>query len=217
VSVLLFGRIPVERELGAALFDAAHAHGWRPPTTSVAAWSFYPTKTLGSLGDGGAVTTNDASLAARMRALRGSDDRLRDERQITSRMDEVQAAFLRIKLRHLDTWLADRARIAHRYDQAFGPLGITIPGDSLNHLYAIRVDDRASLEACLQAKGIESKVHWPRSLDTLPGPWTAQVGDFSRARAWAATVLSLPCYPLLEESEIDRVIDAIGSWWSART
>ena len=99
------------------LFDAAHAHGWRPPVDATACWSFYPTKTLGAYGDGGAVTTNDMEFAATMRKLSGRDDQFHDARQITSRMDEIQAAILRVRLRHLDDWLSERHRLANLYMQ----------------------------------------------------------------------------------------------------
>lgn len=92
VPVLLYGRVPSEAETSSVLFDAAHAHGWKPPSHATACWSFYPTKSLGALGDGGAVTTNDAQLAQAMRAISGQDDQFHSKRQITSRMDEVQAS-----------------------------------------------------------------------------------------------------------------------------
>lgn len=208
VPVLLFGRTPLPNESGAVLFDAAHAHGWQPPEHACAAWSFYPTKTLGALGDAGAVTTNDPVIAERMRALRGSDDQLRESRQITSRMDEIQAAVLRVKLAHLDDWLADRRRIAARYDEAFEPLGITVGGESLNHLYVIRVPGRDQLKSFLAARGVDSKIHWPVPLSDLSGPWSA-AGDFPDARAWSESVLSLPCYPWLTDREIGTVISAV--------
>src|SRR5262245_60950704 len=117
VPVLLYGRMPSESELDCKLFDAAHAHGWKPPSNATACWSFYPTKTLGAFGDAGAVTTNDPKLAATMRNLSGRDDQLRDARQITSRVDEIQAAILRVKLRHLDNWLDARRELAGLYMQ----------------------------------------------------------------------------------------------------
>lgn len=210
VPVLLYGRLPLPSETGARLFDAAHAHGWRPPAGATATWSFYPTKTLGALGDAGAVTTDDGGMAQHMRELRGSDDQLYDRRQLTSRIDEVQAAFLRIKLRHLDEWLADRARVAARYDEALRPIGVRATGPSMHHLYVIRVPDRDRLQQRLANAGIQTKVHWPQSLDRLDGPWTAAEADYPAAHEWAGTVLSLPCYPGLTDAEIDRVTEAVG-------
>lgn len=209
VPVLLFGRLPMTWESSAVLFDAAHAHGWRPPIQATAAFSFYPTKTLGALGDGGIVTTNDPAVAERMRDLRGSDDQLRDSRQITSRMDEIQAAVLRVKLRYLDDWLADRRRIGSRYDEAFEPLGITLPGESLHHLYVVRVPERDLMQSALAGFGVASKVHWSQSLCDLAGPWQMPESSYDKARAWSASVLSLPCYPGMTEEELDVVINAV--------
>lgn len=209
VPVLLFGRHPVAAESGARLFDAAHAHGWRLPDDACATWSFYPTKTLGALGDAGAITTNDPDVAERMRALRGVDDQFRDGRQITSRLDELQAAFLRVKLAHLPSWLADRASVAQRYDAAFAGLGITLPGTSENHLYVIGVDRRDELRAALTAAGIGTKVHWESSLADLPGPWAVAEGGCPGARAWSGRILSLPLYPGLRDAEVDRVIEVV--------
>ena len=207
VPVLLFGRLPRPSELTDVLYDAAHAHGWRPAGT--AAFSFYPTKTLGALGDGGAVTTNDAHLAAEIRALSGRDDVLYDGRQLTSRMDEVQAAVLRVKLRHLDEWLDERRQIAAQYDRRLGALGLVPVGQaSLAHLYVIRTAHRELLQAQLAAAGVATKIHWPASLDMLSGPWSTS-GRYPGAKAWSDSVLSLPCYPGLTFVEIDYICDHI--------
>lgn len=206
VPVLLFGRLPRPGDPHDVLYDAAHAHGWKP--TGTAAFSFYPTKTLGALGDGGAVTTNDARLAAEIRALSGRDDVLYDRRQITSRMDELQSAVLRVKLRHLDSWLEERRHIAAHYDRRMHPLGLALGQPSLNHLYVIRTPQRERMQAYLAEAGIATKVHWPASLDTLPGPWSTS-GSYPGAASWSASVLSLPCYPGLTSVEIEYVCDHI--------
>jgi len=213
VPVLLFGRLPGTRELDAPLFDAAHAHGWSPPATATAAWSFYPTKTLGALGDGGGVTTNDAALAERMRELRGVDDQMRSARQFTSRMDEIQAAVLRLKLPLLLTWLAQRNEVADHYRKRLGDFGITLPGPSLDHLFVIRVPDRDDLARVLLDNEIETKVHWSRSLASIEGPWTRAEDSYTEAISWADHVLSLPCYPGLTLPEVNRVCDVIEHWW----
>ncbi|MFN8125024.1 MAG: DegT/DnrJ/EryC1/StrS family aminotransferase [Candidatus Nanopelagicales bacterium] len=210
VPVLLFGRLPGPADPRTALVDAAHAHGWRPPAQTTATWSFYPTKSLGALGDAGAVTTDDAALAESMRELRGSDDQLHGRRQMTSRMDEIQAAVLRVKLRHLDGWLTARQAVAARYDAALAPVGVTLPGPSLAHLYVIRHPDRDRIEAALTAAGIGTKIHWPHSLSEQDGPWDP-APDCPSARRWAREILSLPCYPGLTPSEVDRVIDVVGT------
>jgi dTDP-4-amino-4,6-dideoxygalactose transaminase len=211
VPVLLFGQIPEPHAEGAPLFDAAHAHGWRPPLHACAAWSFYPTKSLGALGDAGAVTTNDAALAEEMRRLAGRDDRLRDSRQITSRTDELQAAVLRVKLRHLNDWLEERAAIAVQYDARLLHLGITMGSPSLNHLYVVRVDNRDALHAFLHDHGVETKIHWKEPLHTLDGPWTAK-GSFPGAEAWSESVLSLPCFPGLRRDEIDHTCELVDTF-----
>lgn len=208
VPVLLYGRLPEAFHPGGTLVDAAHAHGWRPPAGTHAAWSFYPTKSLGAIGDAGAVTTQDAGLAAAMRDLCGRDDVMRHERQITSRMDEVQAAVLRVKLRHLDEWLRQRAEIASWYQNRLLPLGVTLAGKSLHHIYAIRVANRTKLRAHLWARGIETKIHWSTALDQVAGPWS-RTGHFPRAHRWADEVLSLPMYPGLTPAEVTYMCDAL--------
>ncbi len=209
VPVLLFGRLPDVSEVPPQLVDAAHAHGWKPTTTS--AFSFYPTKTLGALGDGGAVTTNDAALARHMQDLCGRDDRLHDGRQITSRMDELQAAVLRVKLPHLDRWLAERAAIAARYQARLGPRGLCLPQPSLHHLFVIHLDDRDGLAARLSEAGVETKIHWQAPLHRLQGPWT-HTGPMAGVDHWCARILSLPCYPGLAPDEIDYICDVVESW-----
>lgn len=212
VPVLLFGRLPRNNEKPATLYDAAHAHGWKPLGT--AAFSFYPTKTLGGLGDGGAITTNDKNLANEMRMLSGRDDALHDKRQLTSRMDEIQAAILRVKLKHLDQWLDDRKQIALHYEARLGQMGLIIPGESLQHLFVIQTPNRQELAKALLEAGVETKVHWHDSLNSIPGPWASE-GRFPEADNWSRTVLSLPCYPGLTKKEIHYICDIIESWHEA--
>lgn len=208
VPVLFYGRLPPAGHPLARLYDAAHAHGWQPSQGTTAAWSFYPTKTLGGLGDGGAVTTDDDSLARTMRDLCGRDDVLRDRRQLTSRMDEIQAAVLRVKLRHLPAWLQMRREIGERYDAWLGPAGLALPGPSLHHLYCIRVPDRDGLRSHLAERGIGSKVHWEIPLHRQDGPWQAEA-SLPNADRWCDTIVSLPCFPGLGADEIDRVCEAV--------
>jgi dTDP-3-amino-3,4,6-trideoxy-alpha-D-glucose transaminase len=217
VPVLLYGRAPSAAEAAATLFDAAHAHGWKPPRAAVACWSFYPTKTLGALGDAGAVTTNDAGLASAMRELSGRDDRFYDSRQITSRMDEVQAAVLRVKLRHLDAWIEDRRRIAARYRAGLpgGVAVVTSSPEDLQHLFVIRSDRRDGLAAWLDAAGIATKVHFPVPLHRQTAAWQDGGASFPVAESWCDTVLSLPCYPGFTDAEIDRICDEIGRFATA--
>lgn len=216
VPVLLYGRLPNRVELEAKLFDAAHAHGWHPPAHAVACWSFYPTKSLGALGDAGAVTTNDAGLAELMVALSGRDDCFRDRRQITSRMDELQAATLRIKLRHLESWLAERRSIADQYRHNLsGTVALTsLNRDDLHHLFVVRTHRRDELRSKLSVNGIETKVHWKEPLHRMRAGWADSEQSFLGAEAWCDSVLSLPCYPRLKEHEIRRICASIGEFFS---
>ncbi len=216
VPVLIFGQLLSLEQLRAPIFDAAHAHGWKPPAHAVAAWSFYPTKSLGALGDAGAVTTNDAALANEMRHLAGRDDQLRDRRQITSRTDEIQAAVLRVKLRYLDAWLEERAIIAARYNKRLKHLGITLETPSLHHLYVIRIEGRDELHSYLHSNGIESKIHWREPLNQLDGPWTT-AGIYPGADTWCRSIISLPCFPGLRPNEIEYICDHIESFIGEHT
>jgi dTDP-4-amino-4,6-dideoxygalactose transaminase len=209
VPVLLFGRLPRNNEKPATLYDAAHAHGWKPIGT--AAFSFYPTKTLGGLGDGGAITTNDKNLANEMRMLSGRDDALYDKRQLTSRMDEIQAAVLRVKLKHLDQWLYDRKQIAAYYEVRLGKRELIIPGESLQHLFVIKTGNRQGLVKALSEAGIETKVHWGDSLNSIDGPWNSS-GQFPESDRWSKAVLSLPCYPGIKKDELSFICDTIEAW-----
>jgi dTDP-4-amino-4,6-dideoxygalactose transaminase len=212
VPVLIFGRLPETGLPVARLYDAAHAHGWQPPGNVVAAWSFYPTKSLGAMGDAGAVTTNDQSLAKILRELCGRDDVLHDSRQITSRIDEIQAAILRVKLKHLPEWLEMRKQIAQTYDYRLKHLDITLSGESLHHLYVIRVKNRDDLMAFLFQRNIATKVHWSAPLQKLKGPWISK-GKYLMAEKWCNSVLSLPCYPGLIPSEVHFICDAIEEFF----
>jgi dTDP-4-amino-4,6-dideoxygalactose transaminase len=217
VPVLLFGRAPSAAEARHRIFDAAHAHGWRPFAHATACWSFYPTKTLGGLGDGGAVTTNDPAAAGLMRDLCGRDDRFKDGRQITSRMDEIQAAVLRIKLKYLPSWLEQRREIAMRYRALLPPCAQLIADsrDDLHHLLVIRVEQRDQLQAYLSSHGVETKVHFPKPLHQLDGPWSDQFRQLPTAERWCRSILTLPCFPGLKETEIAYVADLIAGFYES--
>jgi dTDP-4-amino-4,6-dideoxygalactose transaminase len=217
VPVLLYGWHPSEKELSCRLFDAAHAHGFRPPEHSVACWSFYPTKTLGALGDAGAVTTNDPIIAERILALCGRDDRLRERRQLTSRIDEIQAAALRVKLKHLGSWLDQRRHIADLYwsnlPSSVSP--IVRPEQGFHHLFVIRCEERDRLQNYLLDHGVETKVHFPLPLHNLNEDWRQADMTYTNAEEWCDSVLSLPCFPYLSDEEVVRVADVIRSFYGA--
>lgn len=206
------------------LEDCAQAHGarWQGLSTGtlgrMAAFSFYPTKNLGALGDAGAVTTRDAELAARVRQLRqyGWQRRHVSERAgINSRMDELQAAVLRVKLRSLDAQVSQRRALAAMYDLdlADSPL-ITTPevregcGHAF-HQYVIRSPHRDAVQEHLERQGIPAAVLYPAALHQQPA-WHSR-RCFPVAERAAAEVLSLPLHPHLTKDAIQQVTAAIRS------
>lgn len=225
------------------LEDAAQAHGARyrgvriGGHTAAAAWSFYPGKNLGALGDAGAITTNDSELAGKVRLLRNYGSRVKYEHELqglNSRLDEVQAAILTEKLPYLDTWNESRRQIARRYLRVLRPFLttgserlkhqlISIPeipstNESVWHLFVIRVTSRASLVAFLNDRGIQTSVHYPRppaeqpafALTTNP---PVEVTNFS---SWsAAQLVSLPIGPHLGEAQIEAVETALTDFFSS--
>ena len=188
--------------------DAAQAHGatWDGRRAGAlgraAAFSFYPSKNLGALGDGGAIVTDDDELAAAARRLRDlgrSRSAAHDACGFNERLDGVQAAALHVKLAHLDGWNEDRRRIAAGYAELLDD-GVELPAErpqspSIHHLYAIRVADRDAVAARLAADGIGSGVHYPLSLPEQPTLADLALADGPVARDWAARELSLPIFP----------------------
>ena len=207
----------------AVIEDCAQAHGatlagQKLGTFSAAAcFSLYPTKNLGALGDGGVVAAADEALAARIAALRQygwKQHYISDAVGVNSRLDELQAAILRVKLTHLDAGNARRQAIATAYDEAAGSFApARRPGAShVFHQYVLRVPDRAAIQAHMRAAGIGTGVHYPVPVHAQPayrgrialGP--AHCAATERA---AAEVLSLPMYPELCTEEVDRVCSAL--------
>jgi dTDP-4-amino-4,6-dideoxygalactose transaminase len=206
--------------------DAAQAHGacYRGVRCGAlgdaAGFSFYPGKNLGALGDGGAVVTNDETLAARIRALRnyGAAQKYHhDLIGLNSRLDEVQAAILRVKLRRLEDWNARRQRVAAEYTRALDGLpGLELPQIIAGalpvwHLYIVRYRERDWLRERLAAAGIETLVHYPipphLSGAYAPAGW--REGAFPEAERWARESLSLPIGPHLDDTQLDAVIEAL--------
>jgi dTDP-4-amino-4,6-dideoxygalactose transaminase len=212
--------------------DAAQAHGARYKGKRVgslsdgAAFSFYPVKNLGALGDGGAVVTNDQELAARVRLLRNYGSRNKYNHEIAgvnSRLDPLQAAFLRVKLKRLDEWNGRRRDVANSYIKEFVDTSfITGPDvpegiEPVWHLFVIRSLYRESLRRYLAAQHIESMVHYPIP-PHLSGAYANRGyrrGDFPVTEALAQSVLSLPMGPHIAAVDLKRVITAIHGFKQA--
>jgi dTDP-4-amino-4,6-dideoxygalactose transaminase len=212
---------------GVALIeDCAQAHGARLQGRRVggfgaaATFSFYPTKNLGALGDGGAVASNDAALAARVGALRQYGWRthyISDEVGVNSRLDEVQAAILRVKLAHLDGGNERRRAIAAAYDRALEGSGIAPPArrphaEHVFHLYVVRSKDRVNLQDSLRKAGIGTGVHYPQPVHLQPayaGRVALGPGRCRATEVAAGEVLSLPLYPELTDGQVERVCAAL--------
>ena len=181
--------------------------------------SFYPTKNLGACGDAGMVVTNDAAVAERIRMLRTHGWRRKYEPELNgynSRLDELQAAILRVKLRHLDAWNARRREIAARYRDELADSGITVPSEvagsrHVYHLYVVGVPHRTQVERRLAADGIASGVYYPRPLHTTGPCRTVAVanGPFPVADRCTTDLLAVPIYPEMSETEIKRVVTAL--------
>lgn len=206
--------------------DCAQAHGAlrdgrrAGSMGDLATFSFYPTKNLGALGDGGAIVTDDPGLAERARMLRQYGWASKYDARIpggrNSRLDEIQAAVLRVKLPHLDGWNERRREIVARYREAAaeGALGLVHePGpDYVAHLCVAMHPEREALRAQLLARGVQTAVHYPvqdqQQVALADVPWRA--GDLVATRAATESVLSLPCYPELTDQEIDHVAQVLG-------
>lgn len=207
------------------LDDAAQAQGARYAGRRVgalgdaSAWSFYPGKNLGAFGDAGAVTTNDDGIADRLRVLRNYGSRVKyvnEVRGFNSRLDDIQAAVLGVKLRRLDEWNGRRARVAARYSEELADCGLVLPveserAESCWHLYVVRSDDRNALRTSLAAAGVDALIHYPipphrqQAYASLGFPADA----FPVANRIHDEVLSLPIGPHLTDEQQDRVIDAV--------
>lgn len=210
--------------------DAAQAHGARCGDIGVGnlgdavAWSFYPTKNLGALGDGGAVTCADASIDDRVRLLRNYGSPRRDVTTafgVNSRLDEVQAALLRVKLAGLDAANARRRALADRYRAALADLDTALPGRSelvlppadhgaVWHQFVVRVRDRDRVRAALRAAGVQTLVHYPTPPFAQPAyarrPAGRAAGAHPIATMLAGEVMSLPVTPQLTDAQQELVI-----------
>ncbi len=184
----------------------------------VGCFSFYPTKNLGACGDGGLATTQDSGIGEHLRRIRvyGSRERyLHDELGFNSRLDEVQAAILRVKLRHLAAWNDRRRVIASRYRTGLAGSGVSLPGEApervhVYHQFAIRVPDRDGVQRRMADRGVRTTVYYPVPLHLQPmyRALSYQAGDFPEAERAAREVLCLPMYPELTDAQVDEVIEA---------
>lgn len=181
-------------------------------------FSFYPTKNLGAIGDGGAVVTRHDGVAERLRALREygwRGDRIAHVAGVNSRLDELQAAILRVKLPHLDADNAKRRVIADRYDGELGGL-LRIPArrseaDHVFHLYVTRVADRDGLATRLRERGVSAAIHYAQAAHQQPAYRSrlAGAGTLVETERVVGEILTLPIYPELSLAEVDTVIDAL--------
>ncbi len=218
-------RIAREREVP-LIEDCAQAHGAaragrKAGTFGVlGCYSFYPTKNLGALGDAGALVTGDTALAARIAELRTygwrGKYRVAASGGMNSRMDEVQAAALRVKLPRLDAWNARRREIARRYRASIANPAIALPPEpdasDVVHLYVVRARARDALRAHLAEAGVATDVHYPVP-DHRQAGWNGTASpSLVRTERACAEVLTLPCYPELTEAEIAAVAAACNSW-----
>lgn len=212
------------------LQDASQAHGARSGESplgaigTAAAWSFYPTKNLGALGDAGAVTTNDKELAERLRCLRnyGATTKYENvERGWNSRLDPVQAAILRVKLKTLDDWNERRKNLAELYLTGLAHTELRLPQPTLGttpawHLFVVRTSKRDALLKHLGARGIGTGLHYPTPPHLQPAyrDLGFAPGNFPITEALAAEVLSLPMGPHLLSADAERVVDSVQEYCS---
>jgi dTDP-4-amino-4,6-dideoxygalactose transaminase len=211
--------------------DAAQAHGATLDGVrtgslgDLACFSFYPHKNLGTYGDGGAITTNDAELADRVRMFRYVGQRTKHVHEIVGyqeRLDELHAAILRVRLRHLDGWNASRQRWASLYDELLANTPVTTPwrrpgSEHVYYMYTVRAPRRDELRDFLQKRGIGSQVIYPSLVPDQPayrdGAAPFRALPLPRSRAAVGEILSLPVFPELREDEVRTVAAAIRSFY----
>src|SRR5580692_1264829 len=220
--------------------DACQAHGaeyfskktnsWRCAGTmgKAAAFSFYPGKNLGACGEGGAITTNNETMAKKMKMIRDHGQVKKyyhDIEGYNGRLDSIQAGWLTVKLRHLAKWNDSRRTLAHRYHDLFSDLkeGITVPREAswtkgVYHLYVVRVQDREALQAHLAEAGIGTGIHYPIPLHQQKAyeHLGYHVGDFPVTERIAQEIVSLPMFPQFSPSQQDEVVSKTEEFLNAR-
>jgi dTDP-4-amino-4,6-dideoxygalactose transaminase len=202
--------------------DAAQAHGTEYEGRrrgELASYSFYPTKNLGALGDAGAVVTDDAELAERMRMLRSHGERAEARgiavvAGVNSRMDELQAEILLRKVEHLDEWNARRRQVASYYLERLAGADVGLPVEAGGtkhcwHLFVVLVDDRDAFRARLHERGVETLVHYPEPIHKQPAYANLPRVDVPVSERLGEQVVSLPLYPELTDAEVEQVVEAV--------
>jgi dTDP-4-amino-4,6-dideoxygalactose transaminase len=188
-----------------------------------ACFSFYPTKNLGAYGDGGMVTTNDPDLAEKIDVLRRQGSKQKYHNEVlgfNSRLDEMQAALLRVKLKYLDEWTAGRQRVARHYNELLAATGVVTPYERpgvrhVYHQYTIRVPRRDELQAHLKEQGIGTMIYYPVPLHRLPlyAGLGYEPGSLPASEQAAQEVLSLPIYPELEPNQVRAIAEAVARFY----
>jgi dTDP-4-amino-4,6-dideoxygalactose transaminase len=207
--------------------DAAQAHGAMYAGRRAGAWghaaafSFYPGKNLGAYGDGGAITTNDATIAEKIRHLRNYGQRVKYEHVVAgtnSRLDTMQAAILRVKLRYLDQWNAARQDRAKTYSSLLGKRPFAVPKIAANrthifHLYVVQTEDRTQVQEFLGSKGIATGIHYPIPIHMQEAckDLGYRHGDFPVTESVAGRVLSLPMYPELTLEQCEFIATTLAA------
>jgi dTDP-3-amino-3,4,6-trideoxy-alpha-D-glucose transaminase len=209
--------------------DTAQAHGAyvngkRVGTHGdIGCFSFYPTKNLGGWGDGGGIVTSDKALADRIRLLRSHGEQPRYHHKIvgtTARLDALQAALLRVKLRRLDGWNDDRRRLGAALRAGLEGTSVALPtpatpdGDHVYHLFIVRTPDREALREHLDAHGVASAVHYPIPIHRTEAyaDLGMEAGSLPVAERLAEEILTLPLFPSMSDEDVDRIVDAVRSF-----
>ena len=210
----------------AVIEDAAQAHGAEyhgrrcGSLAEIAGFSFYPGKNLGAYGEGGAVTTTRADVAKTCRALRDWGQEKRYEHRLKGfnyRMDGIQGAVLRVKLRHLEAWTEQRRQVAAWYAETLDPDGVQLPKTRpgcrhVYHVFAVRTADRDGLRDVLGRQEIQTGIHYPIPVHLQPAHADLgyHAGDFPKAEAAAREVLSLPLFPEMTRDQVETVASAVS-------
>jgi len=212
--------------------DACQAHGARYGKKKVGSFgamgcfSFYPTKNLGGYGDGGMVVTNHKRYDQNLRLLRCYGERKKYQHILkghNSRLDEIQAAILRVKLKYLDQWNGERRRKARLYTKMLSLLGVVCPSEKkgvrhVYHLYTIKTKKRDSLQTFLKKRGIETLIHYPIPIPLQKAYRELEYHkrDLPLTNQWSRKILSLPFFPEMKESEMEEVVHEVNNFLIGR-